>query len=433
MAVQLPKPRPGEPRSWDVGSWDVGSWLTVYQGEVAYNPFMRRPRGKNEAMSNTGPNENRRTRKNGPGNGHGRNGHGRNGHGAEPDGSVSRPRVEAERRRVTLALQGGGAHGAFTWGVLDRLLEDERIEIEGISGTSAGAMNGAVLAWGMMKGGRQGARDALDHFWRRVGEEGRWSPLQPSWFDRMMGTNGTLDHSPTYLALDMLSRLLSPYQMNMLDYNPLRAVLDDLVDFEALKRCEIMKLFISATNVRTGKIKVFNIHEVSTDVILASACLPLMFRAVEIDGEHYWDGGFMGNPAIFPLLYDCTSSDVVLVEVNPIRTAKVPTTAREILDRMNNISFNSTLMREMRAVAFVSELVGDHVLSRHNRLRRINFHMIEAEEVMDRLGASSKFNSDATFLSSLKALGRQTAEDWLGESFSKVGRESSIDLQQLFF
>jgi NTE family protein len=357
-----------------------------------------------------------------------------NGAAAAPSaGGPGRGRVQGARP-VTLALQGGGAHGAFTWGVLDRLLEEPGLHIEGISGTSAGAMNGAVLASGLMRGGRDCARETLDRFWSRVGEEGRWSPLQPSWVDRMLGP-GSLDFSPSYLAFDMLSRLFSPYQFNVLDYNPLRGVLEDLIDFEALRRCTDIKLFASATNVRTGKIKVFGLSDMSSDVILASACLPLLFRAVEVEGEHYWDGGFMGNPAIFPLLYDCEASDVVLVEVNPIRTARVPTTAREILDRMNNISFNSTLMREMRAVAFVSELVGEHVLGTHNnhRLRPINFHMIEAEETMDRLGASSKFNPDAAFLRSLKTLGRETAENWLEEAFPKVGVESSIDLQNLFF
>ena len=336
-------------------------------------------------------------------------------------------------RRITLALQGGGAHGAFTWGVLDRLLQDERIEIEGISGTSAGAMNGAMLAHGYMDDGAEGAREALERFWTRVGEEARWSCLKPTWLDTVLGGPGKLDFSPAYMAFDVWSRILSPYQYNVFDYNPLRTVLREEVDFERLRQCDAVKLFISATNVRTGKIKVFGMKDLSADVLLASACLPLLFRAVEIDGEHYWDGGFMGNPAIFPLLYECTASDIVLVEVNPLRSDRVPTTAREILDRMNNISFNSTLMREMRAVAFVSELIDEHMLSRNNRMRSIHFHMIEAEREMDRLGASSKFNADLGFLRSLRDLGRDTADKWLADSFPKVGVESTIDLEHLFY
>ncbi|MFO0996724.1 MAG: patatin-like phospholipase family protein [Alphaproteobacteria bacterium] len=333
---------------------------------------------------------------------------------------------------MSLALQGGGAHGAFTWGVLDRLLEDERVVIDGISGTSAGAMNGAALAYGMIRGGREGARELLSRFWNEIGRSARWSPFQPTWFDNWWGT-GSLDLSPAYFAFDMWSRLFSPYQFNPFDYNPLRTVLGNLIDFEELRRSQGVKLFASATNVRTGKIKVFGLHEISADAILASACLPMLFRAVEIEGEHYWDGGYMGNPAIFPLLYECEASDVVIVEVNPIRTERVPETAREILDRMNNISFNSTLMREMRAIAFVSELVDDHLLSGNNRLRKINFHMIEAERMMDSLGASSKFNASLSFLHSLRDLGRERAEEWLAHSFAKVGAESSIDLQHLFF
>lgn len=364
----------------------------------------------------------------------GPNGHARKGNGkGRPRQGTRLARTAADgTRTMSLALQGGGAHGAFTWGVLDRLLEDERVVIDGISGTSAGAMNGAVLAYGMARGGREGARALLSRFWTEIGRAASWSPFQPTWFDNLWG-GGRLDFSPAYFAFDLWSRLLSPYQFNAFDYNPLRTILGELIDFEELRHSHGVKLFASATNVRTGKIKVFGLHEISAEAILASACLPMLFRAVEIEGEHYWDGGYMGNPAIFPLLYECEASDVVIVEVNPIRTERVPETAREILDRMNNISFNSTLMREMRAIAFVSELVGEHLLTGNNRLRKINFHMIEAERAMDALGASSKFNASTAFLSSLRDLGRERADEWLNQSFAKVGAESSIDLQHLFF
>jgi NTE family protein len=355
-----------------------------------------------------------------------------NGKGRTRSGTRTRRGAARDTRVVSLALQGGGAHGAFTWGVLDRLLEDERVSIDGISGTSAGAMNGALVAYGMVQGGRDGARVLLERFWTEIGRAANWSPFQPTWLESMCGV-GSLDFSPAYLTFDIWSRLLSPYQFNAFDYNPLRTILDDLIDFEQLRQSRGVKLFASATNVRTGKIKVFENHELSADAILASACLPMLFRAVEIGGEHYWDGGYMGNPAIFPLLYECEASDIVIVEVTPIRTEHVPTTAREILDRMNNISFNSTLIREMRAIAFVSELVGEHLLGSNNRLRKINFHMIEAERAMDDLGASSKFNAAPAFLQSLRDLGRETADEWLKQSFGKVGIESSIDLHHLFF
>ncbi len=335
-------------------------------------------------------------------------------------------------RRINLALQGGGAHGAFTWGVLDRLLEDERLEVDGISGTSAGAMNGALLTYGMLKGGRACARELLERFWMRVSEMAQFTLMQPSWFDRMFGL-GNLDYSPAYLTFEMLSRLLSPYQYHHPDMAPLRRILCDIIDFERLRTAPESRLFVSATNIRTGKIRVFEPQEMAVEVLLASACLPLMFRAVEIAGEHYWDGGFMGNPAMFPLVNRCGASDMVLVAINPIRSKKLPTTAREILDRMNDISFNSTLMREMRAIAVVSELVGEHLDGDSSHLRPIYFHMIEAEEVMSELGVSSKFNADPAFLASLRALGRNAAETWLATSFDKVGSRSSIDLEHFFF
>jgi NTE family protein len=241
--------------------------------------------------------------------------------------------------------------------VLDRLLEDERILFEGISATSAGAMNATVTAYGMAAGGRQGARQALTNFWRRVSHAADFSPLQPSWFDRMT-ENRSLDNSPAYVFMDMMTRLFSPYQFNSANYNPLRDVLVQVVDFEALRRrsCPV-KLFLSATNVRTGKVKVFDNDEITADSVLASCCLPFLFQAVEIDGESYWDGGYMGNPAIFPLIYNCGSADVVIVHINPMKRPDMPRTATEILNRINEISFNSSLMREMRAIHFVTDLI----------------------------------------------------------------------------
>lgn len=335
-------------------------------------------------------------------------------------------------RTVSLALQGGGAHGAFTWGVLDRLLQDERVVIDGISGTSAGAVNGAVLVYGMLQGGREGARALLRKLWEGVGSGAAGSIFQPSPFDRLVG-NVNLDLSPAYHAFDLMTRLLSPYQLNPLDCNPLRDVVSELIDFEHLRRAHPMPLFISTTNVRTGKIRVFGAEELSVDVLMASACLPLLFRAVEIEGETYWDGGFMGNPAMFPLIYNCRADDIVLVEVNPIRIAEVPTNARAIMDRMNTISFNATMMREMRAIAAVTKLIQQHRLNGKTRLRQIYFHMVEAEAVMARYGASSKVNCDWAFLTELFELGRETSAQWLAERFDALGADSTVDLQKLFF
>jgi NTE family protein len=335
-------------------------------------------------------------------------------------------------KTVNLALQGGGAHGAFTWGVLDRLLEDERLVIDGISATSAGAMNGAIMVHGWQLGGRAGARDLLRQFWRRVADCGQMSLIQPSLFDRMAG-NHNLDHSPVYQAFDLMTRMMSPYQLNPFDYNPLRDILLDLIDFEELRRAVPQKLFVSATNVRSGKIRVFEPNELCAEALLASACLPTLYRAVEIDGEHYWDGGFMGNPAMFPLLYRCQASDIVLVEINPIRIDEVPTTARAIADRMNCISFNATMMREMRTIAFVTRMLEHQQLLGRTRYRRIHFHMVQAEREMAEFGVSSKLNAEWGFLTTLFHLGRKTGDEWLGRHFKTIGEDSSVDLQHLFF
>jgi NTE family protein len=336
-------------------------------------------------------------------------------------------------RTVSLALQGGGAHGAFTWGVLDRLLSDERIKIDGISATSAGAMNGAVMVYGMIKGGREGARALLAEFWGRIAASGRYSVFQPTPFDKLMG-NHNLDHSPAYHLFDVMSRMFSPYQFNPAGTNPLRKILEELIDFERLKHAATpIKLFVNTTNVRTGKIRVFKQKEMCVEALLASSCLPHLFHAVEIDGEHYWDGGFMGNPAMFPLIYNCRASDIVLVEINPIVIEELPDTARAIIDRMNSISFNATMMREMRAIALVTRLLEQHRLTGRSNLRRIYFHMIQAEKEMAHLGASSKFNLDGDFLQLLFELGGRTADAWLSSNFGRIGVDSTVDLNKLFF
>jgi NTE family protein len=335
-----------------------------------------------------------------------------------------------EIKRINLALQGGGAHGAYTWGVLDRLLEEDRLEVEAISGTSAGAMNAAVFADGMGRGGREEARRSLEAFWLNISRAALFGPLQPTPFDgASRGWN--LDHSAAFVAFDMLTRMLSPYQFNPMNFNPLRDVLNRSVDFKRLEDCRRVKLFISASNVRTGKVRVFKSGEITPDVLLASACLPFLFQAVTIDGEPYWDGGYMGNPAIFPLIYGAESPDVVIVQVNPLGSDKVPTSAPEIMNRLNEISFNSSLMREMRAISFVTDLIDEGKLA-SNQYKRINVHWIEAEKQMRGLGVSSKLNARMDFLLHLKEIGRQVAGQWIATHFDAVGQRSSIDIKEMF-
>ncbi len=350
-----------------------------------------------------------------------------------PITDVPQDRLSADEsgvKTINLALQGGGAHGAFTWGVLDRLLEDERISFEGITATSAGAINAVVLVYGLIEGGREGARKALANFWRRVSNAAAFSPLQPTLLDRLTH-NHSMDMSPAYIGFDMLTRLVSPYQFNPFNYNPLRDVLNEVIDFERLRTDIPLKLFLSATNVRTGKIKVFSNEELSVDAVLASSCMPFLFHAVEIDGEYYWDGGYMGNPAIYPLIYNCDSRDVVVVHVNPIVRNDVPRTARDIQNRINEISFNSSLMREMRAIAFVSRLIDDGQV-KNGALRRILIHAIETDDFMCGLGASSKLNADWEFFTHLRDVGREQAGRWLVENFDQLNNETTADIHGKF-
>jgi NTE family protein len=253
--------------------------------------------------------------------------------------------ARTNNKTINLALQGGGAHGAFTWGVLDRLLEQNDLNFEGLSATSAGAMNAAVFAYGLAVDGREGARKALTGYWKRVSDAASLGPLQPSPLDRMLGDH-SLHWSPVFSLMGFVTRVLSPYQFNPSDYNPLREIVEQSIDFDVLQRPDCpVKLFLSATNVRTGKVKVFADKEISAAAVMASACLPSMFHAVEIDGEAYWDGGYMGNPALFPLIYNCKSTDIVIVHINPLFRSEVPRNADDIMNRINEISFNSSLMR----------------------------------------------------------------------------------------
>jgi NTE family protein len=346
---------------------------------------------------------------------------------------VARPHATRNQRRVSLALQGGGAHGAFTWGVLDRLLDDDRIVIEAVSGTSAGAMNAAVLAAGYATEGRQGARRALDRFWLDTSRRAVLSPFKRSMADRALG-RWNLDASTSNVWFNLLGHALSPYQSNPLNYNPLRDILAEQIDIEAVRACKDLRIFVAATNVRTGRPRVFDQEDLSLDALLASSCLPQLFKAVEIDGDPYWDGGYMGNPVIWPLVYGATSADIVLVQINPLEREGTPRTALEIDNRMNEIAFNSSLMHEMRAISFVQRLLQEGELKEHvaSRVRNIHMHLIGDEAMMKTLGVTSKYNAEREFLEHLKAAGRACADRWLAATFDQLGVRSTVDIPATF-
>jgi len=334
----------------------------------------------------------------------------------------------AGQKVINLALQGGGSHGAFTWGVLDRLLEEEQLTIDGITATSAGSINAVLLAYGLSVGGREEAKRTLEHFWRRMSAMTASSLFQPSIFDKMSGSFG-LDFAPGYVLTNMFCQLLSPYQLNPFNLNPLKHLLEEVVDFQRLRRQTAVNLFLGATNVRSCKLKVFCGRELTADHVLASSCLPFLMHAVEIDGEHYWDGGFIGNPAFFPVIYECEARDIILVHLTPIQRQDVPTTASSILSRMQEISLNSSLVREMRAVAFVNKLIDQR---RMIGGKKIVVHVIEADGVIRDLPNTSKMNADWDFLLHLHSMGRRCANDWLCYNVNKVGMEPTVDMAGKF-
>ena len=333
----------------------------------------------------------------------------------------------ADRLLIDLALQGGGSHGAFTWGVLDRLLEENWLRIAAISGTSAGAMNAAVLVNGWTQGGAEGARDALANYWQRVSRAATFSPLQRSPLDRLMG-RWTLDTSPSYVAMDLMSRLLSPYDLNPFGLNPLRNILEESIDFERLSASPI-KLFVTATNVRTGRGRIFRNPEITADVLLASACLPTVFRAVEIDGEAYWDGGYAGNPTITPLVRETDAHDTILVQINPRERADMPRSAADILNRLNEISFNSPLMKELRMIALLRQ-VADPGTGEGARWAQMRTHRIMTD-ALAKFGASSKLNAEWEFVTMLREEGRHTASEFLKAHADDLGRRPTADIDVL--
>jgi NTE family protein len=346
---------------------------------------------------------------------------------AEGQPTAGRPIPARATLLVDLALQGGGSHGAFTWGVLDRLLEESWLEIDAISGTSAGAMNAAVLIDGWSEGGRAGARTALDAYWERVAKAAEHSPLQRTIFDRMVG-RWSLDSSPVFIGFDLLSRLFSPYDLNPFGFNPLKDILGDSIDFHRLAQSPI-KLFITATNVRTGRGHIFRNAEISPDVLLASACLPTMFQAVEIDGEAYWDGGYAGNPTITPLVRESNAQDTILVQINPRERPGTPRSASEILNRLNEVSFNSSLTKELRMIALLRQVV-DPGQGEGARWAGMRTHRIMSDVLTD-LGYSSKLNAEREFLLMLRAEGRLAASAFIEAHSCDIGQRSTADFDML--
>jgi NTE family protein len=310
------------------------------------------------------------------------------------------------------------------------LLEDDRLDITGVCGTSAGAMNAAALTYGLARGGSAEARATLGRFWAEVGRRAAWGPFRATLLDRAFSI-GNIDFSPAWIGYDLMSRVFSPYVANPGNYNPLVEVLDDIVDFSWLRQNYTTKMFVCATNVKTGRIRVFTCEDMTAKAVLASACLPSFFQAVEIDGEFFWDGGYMGNPPLYPIIYHCDSRDVCIIQLNPIKIPELPRTAQAILDRINTLSFNSSLMREMRAIHFVTKLV-DSGFTDGGRLKRMLIHTVDAEDVLAKLGASSKLNADWDFLTSLRDLGRQRGEAFLAQHFDKIGKESSTTFEEKF-
>ena len=350
------------------------------------------------------------------------------------------------KKKINLALQGGGSHGAFTWGVLDAILEDERLDIEAITGTSAGAMNAVALVQGYLEGGRAGARKKLEEFWSAICEESALTAGQRELIDNLFGA-WKFDDSPFRQWVEYVSSFASPYTLNPLNINPLRELLEKSIDFEKVRACTEVKLFIAATNVHTGHIAIFERDKLTADHVMASACLPTVFQAVEIDGVPHWDGGYMGNPALFPLFYESATPDILIVQINPVERKMTPKTPRDIQNRLNEITFNGALLSELRAIDFVNRLVDTGKLPRakgligrmvsrgrhaHREYMRPFVHRIDGADEIAMFSASSKMDTRWAFLTHLRDIGRTSAQEWLGKNYESIGVESTLDLGMAF-
>ena len=334
-------------------------------------------------------------------------------------------------KKVSIAMQGGGAHGAFAWGVMDRLLEEDDIYIEGVSGTSAGGMNSASVIDGLIHGGNAGARAKLDQYWREMSDLAKKiSPYQNQInpFDPLnKNQHANLDNSPGALMMGFMCKFLSPYQMNPLNYNPFADFIKDFFDFAAIRASKERKIYLGATHVKTGKIKIFSNDQFCADALMASACLPYLFQAVQVDGEYYWDGGYIANPAIYPLIYDCEATDIILIKLTRTHCPQLPKTHAEIQERYNEISFNNCLVREMRAIHMITKMIDCGIIKDPN-IKRMNMHLIQNEYAFKGLNQSSALNTDWNFLLSLKEDGRATADKWLKTNKQKLcEKQTSID------
>jgi len=342
-------------------------------------------------------------------------------------------------RHLDLALQGGGTQGAFTWGVLDRLLDDERLQIAAISGTSAGAMNAVALAAGWAEGGRRGARDTLRAFWSRVAESlhlGRWVD---AWLGWSLGGGAAgpaaTPLGPMQMAWDMASTLLAPARADPAAQNPLYAILRDTIDFDAVRHCRDLKLFVTATHVRSGRPRIWRRDEIGIEAVLASACLPTLFPAVEVDGEAYWDGGYMGNPSLLPLLAETPTQDLMLVQVHPSARTELPLGGAAVLDRINEITFHGSLVKELRSLAILRKLIQDEgLLGRafqeplFRKAAALRVHRIEGGEKLDALTSAGLLDSAWHRLLALHRAGHAAADTWLTDHFTHLGRHGTVDL-----
>ena len=341
-----------------------------------------------------------------------------------------KPDKPSGKKSINLALQGGGAHGAFTWGVLDHLLEDDRLTVEGISGTSAGAVNAVMLADGLKRGGPEEARKRLADFWRAASLGGELPPLQRAVTDRLFSM-APGEGSPTFDWLNAWSKYLSPYDLNPLNINPLKDLIERFVDFEGL-RADGRVIFIAATNVQTGRLHIFPREKISAEAVMASACLPAVFRAVEIDGVPFWDGGYLGNPVLYPFFRSTNTEDVLVIQINPLMRKKLPTSTREIMGRVNEITFNSALLAEFRAIEFVNRLIDQGRVPHGNgpnEYRRIKVHRIVLEGLGERFSSATKMRNDYESFDLLRKLGQRAARRFLDAHYDDIGVRSSIDLK----
>jgi len=339
-------------------------------------------------------------------------------------------KASATTKRINLALQGGGAHGAFTWGVLEQILSDERLSIEGISGTSAGAVNAVMLADGLCRGGREEAQKRLGDFWRAASSTGNLPALQRAVMERLLSFT-PIEGTPVQAWINALSRYFSPYDVNPLNINPLKDLIERFVDFETLRANSDLQMFISATNVQTGHVRIFPRDKITADAVMASACLPLLFRAVEIDGVPYWDGGYLGNPVIFPFFRTTATEDVLVVQINPLVRQSTPTSSSEIMNRINEITFNSSLLAEYRAIDFVARLIDQGRLPRGigpGEYRRINVHRIVLDRFGTHLDTFSRLSTDYDFFDMLHISGKRAARRFLDEHFDDIGIRTTVDL-----